>query len=113
VTAHGIPTEIRFVDMVANAAVEAAVNEWVGRLVLVDDSITRCRVTIARPQTERTRSQVRIALFVPGREINVTHECLNDGGWDSCAALDGAFAVAQRQLVVEAEVHGEHARHPA
>jgi hypothetical protein len=110
VTARAIPIAIRFLDMVPSVTIETAVKEWVGQLALARDSITRCHVTISQPQgTERTRSQVRIAISLSGREIGVTHECLNDGTQGSCAALAGAFAAMQRQLdAPDVRGHGDH-----
>lgn len=93
---------IIFRHLQPSAAVEARVREYVARLERFHQRITGCQVTIEAPAAHRHTGapfNVKIALSLPGAEINVHSERTDDSAHaDVYVALRDAFDVVKRCL---------------
>ena len=101
------PLRITFRHLQSSPAVEARVREHVERLERFHQRITSCQVIIEAPAAHRHKGapfNVKIALSLPGAEINVHSERTDDTEHaDVYVALRDAFDVVKRCLK-------EHAR---
>jgi ribosome-associated translation inhibitor RaiA len=82
--------------------VEARVREYVERLERFHERITGCQVIVEAPAAHRhngAQFNVKIALSLPGAEINVHSERMDDTAHaDVYLALHDAFDIAKRCL---------------
>jgi ribosome-associated translation inhibitor RaiA len=105
--------QITFRHLQPSAAVEARVREHVERLEHFHQRITGCQVTIEAPAAHRHKGapfNVKIALSVPGGEINVHTEHTDDPAYaDVYVALRDAFDIAKRSLQYDAREHRNRA----
>ncbi|OAN45118.1 ribosome hibernation-promoting factor, HPF/YfiA family [Magnetospirillum moscoviense] len=95
--------QITFHGIDHSDAVETRVREKVGKLELLFDRITTCKVAIESHHKNSSNLHhkgdafhVRIDLAVPGSELVVKRD--SDEHEDIYAALKGAFAAIERQL---------------
>jgi len=98
-----IPLRIIFRHVDRSPALEARVRDLAGRLERFYDRITACRVTVEGPPAHHSKGgpySIRIALAIPGGEINVNSRSQDGAGHhDVYVALRDAFDGAKRQLV--------------
>jgi ribosome-associated translation inhibitor RaiA len=94
--------------MTPSPAVEEIVARWVERLEQAYDRIQKCSVVVDQPHKHKHQGrhfQVRIDVSVPGREIAVTRDPVDDGSHeDVYVALSDAFRAARRQLQDHARI---------
>lgn len=97
-----VPVTITFRSMDSSAAVEAAIERGVARLVGSHDRIERCEVVIDLPHRHGRQGNifhVEIHLAVPHRLIAVSADPdLNHAHEDVYVAIGDAFRAARRQL---------------
>lgn len=96
------PLQITFRHADRSPALEARVRDLVARLEHLHERITGCRVTVEGPPAHHTKGGpygIRIALAVPGGEINVNSGLNNAAHADVYVALRDAFDGVKRQLV--------------
>lgn len=97
-----IPLEISFRNMEPSDAIETHVREKAAKLEQFFDRITGCRIVLEAPHQHRRKGklyQVRIDITVPGREIAVTHQGVqNQAHEDVYVAIRDAFNAAGRRL---------------
>ena len=96
------PLRITFRHLQPSAAVEARVREHVERLERFHQRITGCQVIVEAPAAHRHKGapfNVKIALSLPGAEINVHSERTDDTAHaDVYMALHDAFDIVKRCL---------------
>jgi ribosomal subunit interface protein len=98
------PLRITFRHLQPSPAVEARVREHVERLERFHDRITGCQVIVEAPAAHRHKGapfNVKIALSLPGAEINVHSERTDD----VYVALRDAFDIVKRCLNDHAREH--------
>ncbi len=97
-----IPVQISFRDIDHSDAIEARIREKVEKLEQYYDRITSCRVVVEAPHRHQQKGKlynVRVDLSVPGEEIIVDHDKLNDPAHeDVYVAIRDSFEAARRQL---------------
>jgi ribosomal subunit interface protein len=101
------PVQITFRDFPPSPALTAHVEKRAAKLDTFFDRIVKCHVVIEAPHQHKThgkRFHVRIDLHVPGKELVVsrTPEQAKEDAW---AALDDAFADAERVIEDYAKEH--------
>ena len=72
-----LPVQTTFRNMDASEAIAARVQDEADKLERCFDRITSCRVIVEAPHRHHRRGDpfhVRIELWVPGKELVVTHE---------------------------------------
>lgn len=96
------PLTITFRDLAPSPAIEGFVRRWASRLETVYHRIERCRVVIERPHQRHHQGQryrVRVALAVPGSDVEVSRDHALDGAHENLyVAVRDAFLAARRQL---------------
>ena len=107
------PLRITYRHLQPCADVEARVREHVERLERFHQRITGCQVIVEAPAAHRQEGapfSVKIALSVPGAEINVHSERMHDTAHaDVNVALHDAFDIVERCLQDHArEYRGEY-----
>ncbi len=94
--------EINFREMEKSDAVEARIQEWIGKLERVFDRIMRVEVTIQTPHRHHQKGRqfhVRISVGVPGQDIVTSHDPGPDETHeDVYVAIRDAFQATRRQL---------------
>jgi hypothetical protein len=96
------PLQIVFRHADRSPALEARVRDLVARLEHAHHHINACRVTVEGPPAHQHKGSpycVRIALGVPGGEINVSNDQHGPEQADVYVALRDAFEGAKRQLL--------------
>jgi len=108
------PLRITYRHLPPCAAVEARVREHVERLERFHQRITGCQVLVEAPAAHRHKGapfSVKIALSVPGAEINVHSERMDDTAHaDVNVALHDAFDIVERCLQDHAREQRDGAR---
>lgn len=108
------PLRVTFRHLQSSPAVEARVREHVERLERFHQRITSCQVIIEAPAAHRHKGaqfNVKIALSLPGAEINVHSERADDSeNADVYIALRDAFDIVKRCLKEHARDHTSDAR---
>ena len=108
------PLRITFRHLQPSPAVEARVREHVERLERFHQRITSCQVIVEAPAAHRHKGapfNVKIALSLPGAEINVHSERTEDTEHaDVYVALRDAFDIVKRCLKDHARDYRGHAR---
>ncbi len=92
-----LPMQIVFRDLPRSEAIEAAIEEKVGKLDGYYEHIMRCRVTaalVAKHKHQGKLFNIRVDLTVPGGEIVVNR----DNAEDIYVAIRDAFDHARRRL---------------
>jgi len=100
-----VPVQVTFRDMLPSDAVTAHVEKRAAKLENFYDRIVKCHVVLEEPHRHHRhgkRFHARIEMTVPGKTLVVSKN-LEDNQVDAYAALDDAFADAERVLT-------EHAR---
>jgi ribosome-associated translation inhibitor RaiA/cold shock CspA family protein len=96
------PVDITFREIERSEAVEARIQDWVGKLERVFDRIMSCEVLVETPHRHHLKGRqfhVRIKLTVPGGEIVSSHDPGPDEAHeDVYVALRDAFLATKRQL---------------
>jgi ribosomal subunit interface protein len=104
-----IPLRITFRQLQPSPAVEARVREYVERLERFHQRITGCQVIVEAPAAHRHNGapfNIKIALSLPGAEINVHSERSDDTSYaDVYTALHDAFDIVKRSLNDHAREH--------
>jgi ribosomal subunit interface protein len=99
------PLRITFRHLQPSPAVEARVREYVERIERFHDRITGCQVIVEAPAAHRHKGapfNVKIALSLPGAEINAHSERTDD----VYVALRDAFDIVKRCLKDQARSTG-------
>ena len=108
------PLEVVFNNMEPSQAVEARVQEKVGRLAKKFDRLTHVRVVIDAPHRHQQRGkifQVKIDLGLPGRANVMVNKPSDDHAHeDVYAALRDGFLAAERQLQDEVDRMSGHVK---
>jgi ribosomal subunit interface protein len=104
-----LPVQITFRDMSSSEALEANVREKAQKLDRFYDGIMGCRVVVEAHHKHHHKGNlyhVRIDLTVPGQELIVSREPVEDHSHeDVYVAIRDAFDAARRQLEDYARRH--------
>jgi ribosome-associated translation inhibitor RaiA len=108
------PLQITFRHLQPSAAVEARVREHVERLERFHQRIRGCQVIVEAPAAHRHNGapfNIKVALSLPGAEINVHSERTDDTAHaDVYVALRDAFDIVKRCLKDHAREQRDGAR---
>jgi ribosome-associated translation inhibitor RaiA len=98
-----VPVEISFRHLAASEAMEQRIRALAARLEHFSPHLLGCQVIVEEPHQHHEQGNlfdVRIALVLPGHEINVQHTRAADHAHeDPYVALRDAFRAARRQLL--------------
>lgn len=104
------PVQITFHGVSHSDAADALIRERAAKLEHYFDRMTSCRVVVSMPHRHHVHGasyHVQIDMGVPGHELVVGHEPrTGENNRDLYAAIDAAFALAERRL----EQHAERAK---
>lgn len=96
------PLTITFRDLRSSSTIESFIRRWASKLETAHGRIERCHVVIERPHQRHHHGQryhVRIALAVPGPDVEVSRDhSLDAAHEDLYVAIRDAFRAARRQL---------------
>lgn len=101
------PVQVTFRDFPPSPALSAHVEKRAAKLETYFDRVVKCHVVIEEPHRhskQGKRFHVRIDLHVPGKEL-VISKTSDDAKEDAWAAVDEAFADAERMLEDFARTH--------
>jgi ribosome-associated translation inhibitor RaiA len=94
--------EVTFRGMTPSPAVQAAIEEWVGRLEHTHGRIQHCAVVVAQPHQHRRHGKlfhVHVDVTFPGGDIAVSREPARSSEHENVyVAVADAFRAARRQL---------------
>ena len=94
--------DVTFRDIERSEAIEQRVRERAERLTRYSDRIGTCHVVVQAPHRHHHKGKlydVRIQVHLPGHDVVVNHEGLNDHTHeDVFVAIRDAFDAAERQV---------------